>query len=579
MVHVNSSTNAQSQSKASTTLTSLRGQLSPLQQKLLDQIWSHFDEKGNWQLARVLHSRHDTAPVQQALSALGGCVVYEENNQYGQSTYQLSLLGALLSSSGTEYQRLLCRFFELQRKVFKTEPEKQQLTAQQVAAALQLSTKETELLGKLLFLGTLCDGSSGKDNWSVNVMKEAESFPPEGDLSSQVEEIVLRGYRRDAAVLQVDRMKRLAEQGSLPGSFGPQTLATNSEREKSSDADPLKRRYQVFVSSTYADLIEERKHVMQALLVTKCIPSGMELFPAASTEQWNLIKRVIDDCDYYVVIVAGRYGSVGRDGISYTEKEFDYALKSGKPILGFYHSDIRKLTGEKLEETDESKRKLAAFTEKVKQRMCCSWSTPEGLESALKSAIINAIETDPKPGWVRANDVPSWSLVKGLRERIVELESRPQIQTGQKFAGGEEQIEIPAQIRWEEFDDPKDRWGGKPNSMQHTFVLAWDEALLLVAPKPGDSTNRHGLLRGFTHALAKRLEQRIQSTTTKHVTRLDAAIDGRLFDQMLQTFIAHKLLKPVPRPKGIRRKAPYLQLSPKGIQRIAELQAIAPAKK
>jgi hypothetical protein len=67
-------------------------------------------------------------------------------------------------------------------------------------------------------------------------------------------------------------------------------------------------RYQTFVSSTFLDLQEERTEVMQALLLLDAIPAGMELFPAANEDQWTLIKKVIDDCDY-IVIVAGRYGS------------------------------------------------------------------------------------------------------------------------------------------------------------------------------------------------------------------------------------------------------------------------------
>ena len=67
------------------------------------------------------------------------------------------------------------------------------------------------------------------------------------------------------------------------------------------------KRYQVFVSSTYDDLQDERKEVMQALLELDCIPAGMELFPASSEDQWSLIKRVIDDCDYYILIIGGRY--------------------------------------------------------------------------------------------------------------------------------------------------------------------------------------------------------------------------------------------------------------------------------
>jgi len=101
----------------------------------------------------------------------------------------------------------------------------------------------------------------------------------------------------------------------------------------------MDKRYQVFVSSTYADLQDERQEVMQALLELNCIPAGMELFPAADDDQWTLIKRVIDDSDYYLVIIAGRYGSTGPEGVSYTEMEYRYALKKGIPIIGFIHGD------------------------------------------------------------------------------------------------------------------------------------------------------------------------------------------------------------------------------------------------
>ena len=64
---------------------------------------------------------------------------------------------------------------------------------------------------------------------------------------------------------------------------------------------------------------EERREVMQALLELDCIPASMELFPASSEDQWSLIKKVIDDCDYYLLIIAGRYGSTNDRGISYTQ--------------------------------------------------------------------------------------------------------------------------------------------------------------------------------------------------------------------------------------------------------------------
>src|SRR5580700_11457418 len=98
----------------------------------------------------------------------------------------------------------------------------------------------------------------------------------------------------------------------------------------------MEKRFQVFVSSMYQDLQEERQEVMHALLELDCIPSGMELFPAASEDQWTVIKTVIDECDYYVVIIAGKYGSVVFcSDQATTEREYRYALEKGKPIIAF----------------------------------------------------------------------------------------------------------------------------------------------------------------------------------------------------------------------------------------------------
>ena len=129
----------------------------------------------------------------------------------------------------------------------------------------------------------------------------------------------------------------------------------------------MDKRYQVFISSTYADLQEERQEVIQARLELDCIPAGMELFPAASEDQRTLIKKVIDDSDFYMVIIAGRYGSLGPDGLSYTEMEYRYALDSGKPIIGFVHRSLGDLAASRSESTDEGKAKLGAFRDLVQK--------------------------------------------------------------------------------------------------------------------------------------------------------------------------------------------------------------------
>lgn len=138
----------------------------------------------------------------------------------------------------------------------------------------------------------------------------------------------------------------------------------------------MEKRFQVFVSSTYLDLQRERWEVMQALLELDCIPSGMELFPAADDDQWSYIQRVIDDCDYYVLLLGGRYGSVSpKSGKSYTHMEYDYAIQQSKPVIAFIHENPRALPVEKSESSDEGRRKLEEFRRLVEQRLCKSGRT------------------------------------------------------------------------------------------------------------------------------------------------------------------------------------------------------------
>ena len=131
----------------------------------------------------------------------------------------------------------------------------------------------------------------------------------------------------------------------------------------------MERKHQVFVSSTYKDLIEERQQVIHALLELDCIPAGMELFPATDEDAWSLIKEVIDGCDYYIVTIAGLYGSTNSDGISFTELEYDYAVSINKPIISFLHNDLGSLPSSKTEKTEKKQEKLKKFREKAEKNI------------------------------------------------------------------------------------------------------------------------------------------------------------------------------------------------------------------
>ena len=189
----------------------------------------------------------------------------------------------------------------------------------------------------------------------------------------------------------------------------------------------MDRRHQVFVSSTFSDLQEERAEIIQALLELDCFPAGMELFPATSSTAWDLIKGVIDDSDYYCLVVGGRYGSTDEDGISFTEKEYDYALAKVKPIMVFLHKTPGSIAVDRTEKTDSGRAKLDAFRAKVEAAHHCKyWTSAEELGGKVSRSLVVLRRTNPSPGWIPGSVAADETLVvenATLKARVLQLEA------------------------------------------------------------------------------------------------------------------------------------------------------------
>ncbi|WP_301899636.1 DUF4062 domain-containing protein [Roseburia hominis] len=185
------------------------------------------------------------------------------------------------------------------------------------------------------------------------------------------------------------------------------------------------RKYQVFISSTYSDLVEERKKVLDVLLMADCIPAGMEAFVATDVEQFEVIKKVIDLCDYYILIIGQRYGSINPDtGISYTEMEYDYAIKNKIPVLVFVLDEQIVLPDDKKENEPDKVERLKAFREKaLTNRLCSIWKNTDELVGKVAVSIMTAKETIERPGWQRGTDFDEASLRRTIMKLKEENEN------------------------------------------------------------------------------------------------------------------------------------------------------------
>lgn len=165
----------------------------------------------------------------------------------------------------------------------------------------------------------------------------------------------------------------------------------------------MDKKFQIFVSSTYQDLEEERRAVIEAILDLGHIPIGMESFQASNEEQWSYIQKRIDEADYYVVIVAERYGSTNTEGVSYTEMEYDYAREKGVPVAAFLlHESARPDWRRNKADALDNRAKVDGFRQKCSGFMVQFWKNKYELASACVKSLSQMFNAFPRDGWIPA---------------------------------------------------------------------------------------------------------------------------------------------------------------------------------
>lgn len=185
--------------------------------------------------------------------------------------------------------------------------------------------------------------------------------------------------------------------------------------------------YRVFISATFEDLKDERQKVIKTLLdLDDYIPVTMEYFPASNDDQWTLIKKRLDKCDYYILIIAGRYGTINNDTEkSYTHMEYEYACKKKIPIISFVHKYPGKLEADKCEKDEKNRKKLEEFKKEIYKKMIKEWESSSELTNAIAPGLKELIRNFPRTGYITAREVERFEKVnKKLEEKVEELKEK-----------------------------------------------------------------------------------------------------------------------------------------------------------
>jgi len=168
--------------------------------------------------------------------------------------------------------------------------------------------------------------------------------------------------------------------------------------------DFIKNRLQVFVSSTFTDLRQERQAAVEAILSAGHIPAGMELFAAGDESQMEAIKQWIDESDVFLLILGGRYGSIDlKSGKSYIHLEYEHALSKGKPLFACVIADAALQNASTKYDSSENAKQLDEFRNFVKSKLVEFWEDPKDIKIAIHKKLGELARRKDLVGWVRAN--------------------------------------------------------------------------------------------------------------------------------------------------------------------------------
>jgi Domain of unknown function (DUF4062) len=204
----------------------------------------------------------------------------------------------------------------------------------------------------------------------------------------------------------------------------------------------IKKRLQVFVSSTYLDLRDERQAAVKAILEAGHIPAGMELFTSGDESQMEVIKQWIEDSDVYLLILGGRYGSIeSNSGKSYTHLEYEYAIHLRKTVFACVMKKEyldSKIQGSNYKDIIEQSNidKFSEFKNLVMSKIVFQCDDIKDIEYQVMRKMIEIGRNDNLAGgWIRASDNSDSALISGemarvsqenreLRDRIDKIESQ-----------------------------------------------------------------------------------------------------------------------------------------------------------
>jgi hypothetical protein len=258
--------------------------------------------------------------------------------------------------------------------------------------------------------------------------------------------------------------------------------------------------------------------------------------------------------------------------------EYRYAMESGKPVIAFLHEDPSSIPAKYTETDADQNKKLAAFRELARKKLCKFWKTPTELSGVVGRSIVQLKKRSPAVGWVKADLVPSEDSAQEILKLKNEIERLKEELKSTSVAGvraeelaqGNEcfEFEYVGKAKIDYFDY---------SEINLTAKVSWNTIFGALAPLMADESDEQSLQARLRQLLLKTEEENMRAKPGFGGKELSVSVDHDVFDTMIVQFRALGLIQKSKRNRSVKDKRTYWCLTEKGDNLLVGLKAIRTA--
>ncbi|MDR1618606.1 MAG: DUF4062 domain-containing protein, partial [Treponema sp.] len=201
------------------------------------------------------------------------------------------------------------------------------------------------------------------------------------------------------------------------------------------------------IGTTLDDLKNERRELFRMVMELGHIPVGGDYFDPSDRNSLSLIKKNIEECDYFICPVAHRYA--GEDGRSPLEDEYTWAVRKEIPVIALVIDEKARWKAAKKEKDPAIVKKLEAFKAKLRKEPHETWTGTAELRQKFMGLLIQEMNVHPRQGWVKARETVDPLVVNELSRlssENEELKKRIRVESGELVTRLGEQVKHTLRI-------------------------------------------------------------------------------------------------------------------------------------